>query len=304
MNGLSLRMDASVAVQSKEDYCPMVSYWFDRNAAMLAIESLLKTKKDIDHIVIETSGMADPGPIVQRLWADEALECHAQLDGVICLIDSHYGMQRLDPSSPNYSVEAAKQVALADMIILNKIDLIQNDRTLGTLKSVLAKINPVALFDQTCYSKAPLDKVLNLGEYRNREQNAFLDLLATMNLSSPHSVNSADRKMRNFTIFLSGSNLNLERFERWLFTLLWESKISVDGREHDLSSIDLMRVKGLLTVKDEFYALQVVQTMYDLTPLSSRPADFTPHSRLVFIGVVPKEQEELIKDSFMQMVFS
>jgi G3E family GTPase len=271
---------------------------------MLAIESLLKAKKDIDHIVIETSGMADPGPIVQKLWADEALECHAQLDGVVCLIDSYYGMQRLDPTSPAYSVEAAKQVALADMIILNKIDLIQRDKTLGALKSVLGNINPVALIDQTSYSKAPLNKVLNLGEYRKRGQNASLDLLATMNLSASHSINSADRKMRNFTIFLPGSNLNLERFERWLFTLLWENKITVNGIEYDLSPIDLMRVKGLLTVKDEFYALQVVQSMYDLTPLSSRPADFTPHSRLVFIGVVPTEQEELIKDSFMQMIFS
>lgn len=135
---------------------------------MIVIESLLKKRRDIDHIVIETSGMADPGidmkqlaaiidgnylgAIVQKLWAEEALECRAQLDGVICLVDSLYGEQRLDPASPDYSIEAARQAALADLVILNKIDLVEEAARDG-LRQRFKSINPLSIITETTFSR-------------------------------------------------------------------------------------------------------------------------------------------------------
>lgn len=78
-----------------------------KDAAFVALEALLKKRSDIDHIVIETSGMANPGPIISKLWVDEALDCRAELDGVVCLVDGRHGADRLDPRSPAYSKEAA-----------------------------------------------------------------------------------------------------------------------------------------------------------------------------------------------------
>lgn len=78
-----------------------------KDAAVIALEALLTKRTDIQHIVIETSGMANPGPIIQKLWVDLALDCKAELDGVVCLVDALHGFQRLSPESMSYSKEAA-----------------------------------------------------------------------------------------------------------------------------------------------------------------------------------------------------
>lgn len=78
-----------------------------KDAAVIALEALLCKRTDIQHIVIETSGMANPGPIIQKLWVDQALDCKAELDGVVCLVDALHGYQRLSPESMSYAKEAA-----------------------------------------------------------------------------------------------------------------------------------------------------------------------------------------------------
>jgi len=78
-----------------------------KDAAMVALESLLAAKPEIDHVLVETSGMANPAPILHKLWADSALECRAQLDGVVCMVDALHGAARLTPCHQNYAIEAS-----------------------------------------------------------------------------------------------------------------------------------------------------------------------------------------------------
>lgn len=225
---------------------------------------------------------------MQRLWADAALECKGQLDGVVCLVDALYGLQRLDPPSMHYAMEAARQVALADVVVVNKLDLVDG-RVPPALLQVLQGINPMASVRFAEYSRVPLELVLKVGEYRKlgNDATSCLSDLFTSTLPS-HSTTSG---IRNFSIFKPGL-MDLQGFEQWLFTLLWEKKVSVGALAYDLSSADIMRVKGNIAVGSSVYggtgggvyALQVVQEMYDLFKLNV-PFDERPHSRLVFIGI-------------------
>lgn len=112
--------------------------------------------------------MANPGPIVQKLWVDDALECNAVLDGVVCLIDAVHGYSRLNPASSQYAKEAAmyfekfqifsilnfspSQVALSDLVMVNKCDL-AGERQLSEIQDLVREINPLVNTKFTSYSE-------------------------------------------------------------------------------------------------------------------------------------------------------
>lgn len=89
---------------------------------LLTLEQLLLYKDKFDYIIIETTGVANPGPIVSALWADEQLDCNLILDGVVCVVDSYNIESYL--SSTDESINASTQICLADRILLNKSDMI------------------------------------------------------------------------------------------------------------------------------------------------------------------------------------
>lgn len=84
---------------------------------------LVKKKRDsFDHIVIETTGLAKPGPVIETFCSDELLSRHVKLDGVVTLVDSMNAMKHLNEVKPRFVVnEAVEQIAYADRIILNKV---------------------------------------------------------------------------------------------------------------------------------------------------------------------------------------
>jgi len=95
---------------------------------LLTLEQLLLYKDKFDYIIIETTGVANPGPIVSALWADEQLDCNLILDGVICVVDSYNIESYL--SSTDETINASTQLCLADRILLNKSDLIDNPQVI------------------------------------------------------------------------------------------------------------------------------------------------------------------------------
>ena len=89
------------------------------------LSKLFRMKAKLDGIVIETTGLADPGPVAQTFFMDEDVKAFARLDGVVTLVDARHIEQHLDDEKPNGAVnEAVQQVALADRLLLNKIDLV------------------------------------------------------------------------------------------------------------------------------------------------------------------------------------
>ncbi|WP_439477272.1 CobW family GTP-binding protein [Brevundimonas sp.] len=116
-------------------------------------------KPAFDAIIVETTGLADPGPVAQTFFVDEDVKAKTQLDSVTALVDAKHVMARLDDSK-----EAREQVAFADRIILNKTDLV-SEAELVEVERRLRKLNPLAPITRAERANVPLDQVLGLGGF-------------------------------------------------------------------------------------------------------------------------------------------
>ncbi|MDZ4111854.1 MAG: GTP-binding protein, partial [Brevundimonas sp.] len=116
-------------------------------------------KPAFDAIIVETTGLADPGPVAQTFFVDEDVKAKTQLDSVTALVAAKHVMARLDDSK-----EAREQVAFADRIILNKVDLV-TESELVEVERRLRKLNPLAPITRATRADVPLDQVLGLGGF-------------------------------------------------------------------------------------------------------------------------------------------
>jgi G3E family GTPase len=123
------------------------------------LTNIVKRQDRMDHILIETTGLADPGPVAQSFfWTDE-IQDNLRLDGIVTLVDARHITEHLDESR-----EAREQIAFADVILVNKTDLVTEDE-LVTLEGRLKAINGVASFTRTRNAIINLDAVLNVGGF-------------------------------------------------------------------------------------------------------------------------------------------
>jgi G3E family GTPase len=121
--------------------------------------NLAKRRDKFDRILLETTGMADPGPVAQTFFVDDEIKEHFVLDGIITLVDAKHVLLHLDDSS-----EAQAQVAFADRLLLNKSDLVSRTE-LQEVKRRLHGINAMARILKVQMANAPLDEVLGLGGF-------------------------------------------------------------------------------------------------------------------------------------------
>jgi G3E family GTPase len=113
-------------------------------------------KPAFDAIIVETTGLADPGPVAQTFFVDDEVKAKTQLDSVTALVDALHVMVRLDESK-----EAREQVAFADRLILNKTDLVAED-ALASIEARLRALNPLAPIVRAERANVPLDQVLGV----------------------------------------------------------------------------------------------------------------------------------------------
>src|SRR5262252_1926810 len=118
------------------------------------IEGLMKRKDKFDGILVETTGLADPGPVAQTFFVDEDVRARTELDSVTTVVDAKHLPLRLADSR-----EAAEQVAFADQIILNKTDLV-SEAELEAVERAIRKLNPLAPIFRAQRSNVPLADVL------------------------------------------------------------------------------------------------------------------------------------------------
>jgi G3E family GTPase len=117
------------------------------------------SKGSFDAIIIETTGLADPGPVAQTFFVDEEVSSRTQLDSVTALVDAKHLPLRLKDSK-----EAAEQIAFADQIILNKTDLV-SEAELAQVEAAIRRINPLAPIHRAQRANVPLDAILNRGGF-------------------------------------------------------------------------------------------------------------------------------------------
>lgn len=126
---------------------------------------LCHRRKDFDAIIIETTGLADPAPILFTFNSNALLQDNYRIDSIVCLVDSKHIGIHLDEVKPDGDInEAENQIAFSDRIILNKLDLVSSEE-LDDVKDRIKSINSFAAIIQTERSRAPLDQVLGLNSF-------------------------------------------------------------------------------------------------------------------------------------------
>ena len=121
--------------------------------------NLMKRKDKFDYIMVETTGLADPGPVAQTFFVDDEMKSKISLDGIVTLVDARHIWEHIDDSD-----EAKEQIAFADVILLNKIDLMPAD-AVDKLEARIKEMNAAAKIYRTKDAVVDLDKVLNIGGF-------------------------------------------------------------------------------------------------------------------------------------------
>ena len=121
--------------------------------------NLMKRKDRFDYILIETTGLADPGPVAQTFFVDDEMQQKLRLDGIVTLVDAKHVWQHIDTSD-----EIKEQIAFADVILLNKIDLAPPEEV-GRLEERIRGMNAAAKVHRTRNAEVEVDKILNVGGF-------------------------------------------------------------------------------------------------------------------------------------------
>ncbi|MFM1884875.1 MAG: hypothetical protein RL026_32 [Pseudomonadota bacterium] len=130
-----------------------------RGDLIRVLNQLLKRRERFDHILIETTGMADPGPVAQTFFLDDDLKAQFQIDAIVTLVDARHFEQHLKDLK-----EPAVQVGFADVVLLNKTDLV-GEADLARIEAAIRGINRSARILRTQQAAAPVDAVLGLGAF-------------------------------------------------------------------------------------------------------------------------------------------
>jgi G3E family GTPase len=253
-----------------------------RGDLIRVVSGLMKRKGGFDAIVVETTGLADPGPVAQTFFVDDEVKAKTRLDSVTTVVDAKHVLQRLEDSR-----EAAEQIAFADQIVLNKTDLVTPEE-LAEVEAAIRRLNPLAPIHPVVRSDVPLDAILNRGGFD----------LARINQLDPEFLNPAHGEPGHVhdehcahdhhdhahdhvaAAGIRGVSLSLERpldgskVTEWLNRLLAER------------GPDILRAKGILEITGEDRRLVFQAVHMILEGELQRPwrDDERRFSRMVFIG--------------------
>jgi G3E family GTPase len=225
------------------------------------VGGLMKRAKKFDGIIIETTGLANPAPVAQTFFVDEGVRAKARLDAIITVVDAKNIHARL-----NDSEEAKSQIAFADVIVLNKLDLVTPEE-LQSVKTKILEINRFARIIPATRSDVPVTDILDIGAFDLARITAFdPDFLDTAEHGHTEGVNSVS--------FEVSRPIDAHKFQQWMGTLLQEK-----GQ-------DLLRTKGILAHpgEDRRFAFQAVHMIADGDFVAPWPENAPRKSRLVFIG--------------------
>ncbi|MDI9409287.1 MAG: GTP-binding protein [Candidatus Pacebacteria bacterium] len=199
-----------------------------RGDLIRVIGGLLKRSQKFDGIIVETTGLADPAPVAQTFFADEEVQSRTRLDTIITLVDAKNVMTQLDQGR-----EAAEQIAFADLLILNKIDLVTPDEA-DEVQKRLRSINRFAELIRSVESEVPLKKLLDRQSF---ELDRMIEIAPDFMAPDGHHHHH-DSDIQSVSMRLAGE-VELDDFEDWMGFIL-KSK-----------GVDIFRSKGILAVAGE-----------------------------------------------------
>ncbi|XP_051875931.1 zinc-regulated GTPase metalloprotein activator 1 isoform X2 [Pristis pectinata] len=249
-----------------------------KDNGLKAIENLMQKKGKFDYILLETTGLADPGAVSTMFWVDEELGSDVYLDGIISVVDAKYGMQHLTEEKPGGLVnEAARQIALGDLIIINKTDLVQHEE-LVNLKTAVRSINGFAKLIETQRSRVELAEVLDLHAFDNQASENLQERLCLVQTAGPH----LDKSIITVTFEIPGTIFE-EDLNIYLQNLLWEKHL----KNKSGYTMEIIRLKGIVSINEKPRQM-IVQGVHELYEIEETSVNWSSESerinRFVFIG--------------------
>ena len=235
------------------------------------LDNMYDRIKDFDGVLIETTGLADPAPVAQTFFVDDKVVERYRLDGIITVVDAKHIIQHLDDEKPeDIENESVEQLAFADRIMLNKIDLV-DEEGLKMVETRIKSINNHAPIFRTENSLIDPKELINIGSF---------DLDRTLEMDPEFLDTDAehehDQRVTSTSARFVG-DLNVNKLERWIGTLMRDK------------GEDLFRYKGVLSVKgmDEKFVFQGVHMLFSgdfSKDIGLWKEGETRECRFVFIG--------------------
>ncbi len=255
-NQLVLATEEDLIVMNNGCVCCTV-----RGDLIKTLNDLLRRPEPFDAILIETTGVADPSPVIQSFFVDEDLKSKVRLDAVITVVDARHIWQHLDRNH-----EAREQIAYGDVVLLNKTDLASAEE-LDRLEARVRELNILARIYRTKDAAIPLDRILDVGAFDLSRRLEVSPGLLTADRGHHHSdIHSVSLREAGA---LDGRKLNA-----WLGGLL------------KTRGTDIFRMKGIVEVKGESrrVVFQGVHMMFDGRPDRPWQDSEDRTNILVFIG--------------------
>jgi G3E family GTPase len=224
------------------------------------ITNLMRRRDKFDHLVIETTGLADPAPVIQTFFVDEDVSTKTKLDAVVTVVDAKHISQHWDAE------EAQEQIAFADIILINKTDLVSETELLE-LEQRIKSMNLMCKIYRTQNSEIEMDAVLGVGAFQlDRALQIDPDFLG-------EDAHEHDDTVKSVAIVEEGE-LYLPKVNTWISQLLREQ------------GADIFRMKGILNIKgiEERFVFQGVHMLFDATRDRLWKPNEPRQNELVFIG--------------------
>ncbi|WRX13276.1 CobW/HypB/UreG [Theobroma cacao] len=260
-----------------------------KHSLVQALEQLVQMKKRLDHILLETTGLANPAPLASVLWLDDQLESSVKLDSIVTVVDAKNLHFQLNSHRDSSSFpEAFLQIAFADVVILNKVDLVSPEGSEGTveeLENEIHSINSLANVIHSVRCQVDLSQILNRQAY-DAKHATHLEALLEESKSIP-SRDLHDSGVRTLC-FNQTEAVDLHKVRLWIEEILWDKKYG----------LDVYRCKGVLSIQnsDHLHTLQAVREIYELVPARQWRKEDKQMNRIVFIG--HNLDENILADSF------
>lgn len=264
-----------------------------KDSGVAAIESLMDRRGAFDYILLETTGLADPGNIAPLFWVDEGLGSTIYLDGIVTVVDAKHALKSLDEPTPETKIHedghdhhgpemttAHMQISHADVVVLNKTDLVTPEQ-LQRVKDRITAINSLAKLHMTTHSRVP------------KLEGVLLDLHA-YDAVTQDDLDFAEKGHSHLDPTISTITLSLpvlpieamDLLDAWLRSVLWDSKLlNVSGSGQPF---DIHRLKGRIVLSDGSTRLiQGVREVFEILDEKDTTSGTTSSKRsgkIVLIG--------------------
>ncbi|XP_053181224.1 zinc-regulated GTPase metalloprotein activator 1 [Scomber japonicus] len=264
-----------------------------KDNGLKAIENLMEKKGKFDYILLETTGLADPGAVASMFWVDAELGSDIYLDGIITVIDAKFGLKQLTEEKANGLVnEAARQIALADLTVINKVDLV-NEEELAEIRDAVRSINGLVKILETQRSRVDLSKVLDLHSFDSNDGANLEEKLKLVKSTRPH----LDKTILTVTFEVAG-DLSEDALNFFIQDLLWEKMF----KNKEGQPMTVIRLKGIISFEGKAHQvmLQGVHELYELNDTPQLWEENSRISRLVFIG--RNLDKDILQEKFISAV--